>query len=188
MALGYLTGWNLSPLDEKQDSVEPHTTITTVPGDPLPNILFFPAPYPVYHDTGTPRLHELPVDTGPILADYFSRNVYLRVLKEGTSALVILTDTVTHNRLTTFGFEFKYRHPTAIITNTYTASPQHDFVLSAVISLAVVPERTCLMGSLQLTDRRQRSYHVMADPGLTGWQVGIGVPVRRWQRNLWQWV
>lgn len=184
MALGYLAGRYLSPQDKKQDPVQ--TTTITIPGDSVPDTLFFPAPYPVFRDTGTTRWRELPVDTGAILADYFSRNIYRRVLKDDTSALVILTDTVTLNRLTAFGLEFQNRRPTAIITNTYPVAPQHDFVLSGVISLVVMPERTRLMGGLQLTDRRQRSYQVMVDPGLKSWQVGVGLPVWRWGRKIRQ--
>lgn len=186
MALGILIGWYLKPAATLPDPPEPHTTITTVPGDTVPDTLFFPAPYPVFRDTGTTRWRALPVDTGAILAEYFSRNVYRRILKDDTSARVVLTDTVTQNRLTAFGLEFQNRRATAIITNTYLAAPQYGFVLSGVISLAMMPERTRLMGGLQLTDRRQRSFMVMADPQLKGWLVGVGWPVWRGQRKTGQ--
>jgi hypothetical protein len=186
MALGILIGWYLKSAAPLQDPPISHTTITTVPGDMVPDTLFFPAPYPVFRDTGTTRWRSLPVDTGAILAEYFSRNVYRRILKNDTSALVVITDTVTQNRLTAFKLEFQNRRATAIITNIYQAAPQYDFVLSGAISLAVMPERTRLMGGLQFIDQRQRSFQVMADPQLKGWMVGVGWPVWRFQQKVEQ--
>ena len=168
-----------------QEQLEPTTTITIV-GDTTPEIVFFPEPVPVWRDTGSTRWRSLPVDTNAILTDYFSRNAYLRILKEDSSALIVLSDTVTQNRLTAFRLEFINRRQTAIITSTYQVPQMYDFILSGVISLSMMPERTRLMGGLMLTDRQQRTYQVMTDPQMKSWQVGMSMPVWRWQRKVIQ--
>jgi hypothetical protein len=159
------------------------TTIITVPGDEEPEIEYLPEPYPVYRDTGSARWIHQPIDTMAILQDYLSRNAYRRVLKDDSSAFIAINDTVTRNRLTAFSFEFQNRRPTTVIQTTLTAPIRQEWILSGTVSLAIVPEKTRLMGGLMLTDFKQRSYFVKTDMSLKAWEGGVSLPVWRWCRK-----
>ena len=127
--LSFMAGYYVSELVRNDRSQLPsHATIIrhkdTVPGDSVPEVKIVPYPVPVYRDTGSTKWRSLPVDTNAILSEYFSRNIYRRILKDDTSALVVITDTVTENRLTAFEFQFQNRRATAINTTT-TINQQH---------------------------------------------------------------
>jgi len=64
-------------------------------------------PYPVVHylpkltyrDTGSVKWKSLPVDTSAILADYFARHFYKDTLLNDTNALIIVSDTISQNKI-----------------------------------------------------------------------------------------
>ena len=61
-------------------------------------------PQPVYRDTGSTHWRLLPVDTLQILSDYFARFAYQDTLQNDSNAIIVVTDTISQNRIT-------YRHP-----------------------------------------------------------------------------
>ena len=70
-----------------------------------------------------------------------------------------------------------------VIQTTLTAPIRQEWILSGTVSLAIVPEKTRLMGGLMLTDFKQRSYFVKTDMSLKAWEGGVSLPVWRWCRK-----
>lgn len=96
-----------------------YTDTLIVPGDP----------YPVYAETKPKIIYRdsikvIPanMDTGLILRDYFNTYSYLDTLKNDSSALVIVSDTVTQNRVISRGFTFQNRRETAYVINNTTVT------------------------------------------------------------------
>lgn len=118
-----------------------------IPGDPYPVIS--------YHDKPVPYEVLVPVDsfwkdvdTAVILQkckemyqDYYSRIVYNDTLKDDTSALITLIDTVYQNRLQKRILGFQNKRATSIITNTTIIGeiPRNKFYLGAGIDGEVNP-------------------------------------------------
>lgn len=118
-----------------------------VPGDPYPvyDTLEKPVPYQVLVP-GDSFWRD--VDTAVILQkckemyqDYYSRIVYNDTLKNDTSALIILIDTVYQNRLQKRILGFQNRRATSIITNTTIIGeiPRNKFYLGAGIDGEINP-------------------------------------------------
>jgi hypothetical protein len=95
-----------------------------IAGDPYPVISYQdkPVPYEVLvpGDTFWPD-----VDTSVILQkckllykDYYTKNIYADTLKDDTSALIVLLDTVYMNQLQKRSMAFQNRRSTSIITTT----------------------------------------------------------------------
>lgn len=119
------------------------TRIDTIPGDSIPYAVEVQKPVPVYIDTGSTRWRDRPIDTGAILADYFARVFYRDTLKNDTSALVIVEDTVTENRLQGRRLIFANRRPVAIIHTTTAIFPEDRwrvYVGSSVVTSALYNE------------------------------------------------
>lgn len=93
----------------------------TIKGDPYPVIEYVPKPYPVGGDTVKVPAD---VDTAAILAKYYTKQWYVRTLKDDTSALVRLIDTVFNNELQAGIFEFQNRRPIAVNTTIINPVPQ----------------------------------------------------------------
>jgi len=112
----------------------------TIPGDSIPYEVLLPKPYPIYKDTGSTKWKYKDVDTCAILADYYAEYYYQDTLKDDTSALVIVNDVVTENRLQSRKLTFQNRRPTVInttITN-YGEMPAHKIYLGAGLNNSVV--------------------------------------------------
>jgi len=118
-----------------------------VPGDPYPvyDTIEKPKPYQVIvpGDTFWPD-----VDTAVILQkckqlykDYYTKNIYRDTLKDDTSALITLIDTVYQNKLQSRILGFQNRRPTSIITNTNIIGeiPVNKFYLGVGINGEVNP-------------------------------------------------
>lgn len=120
LVAGIAIGYFISP--KQPERLYTISITDTIPGDSFPYAVYYPRPYPVWRDTGTTRWRNTPVDTPAILADYFSRNAYKRVLQDDSSAYAAIFDTVTENRLTSFRFDFQNRRATQVITNTTTTT------------------------------------------------------------------
>jgi hypothetical protein len=56
-------------------------------------------PLPIYRDTGSTKWKTLTVDTIQILRDYFATISYVDTLQSDTNALIIVTDTISQNRI-----------------------------------------------------------------------------------------
>ena len=90
----------------------------TIPGDSIPFEVLVPAPYPVEIISPPETLWKtMVIDTMAILSDYFSKRIYNDTLKNDSSALVAVLDTVYMNQLWSRNLIFQNRRATAI--NTY---------------------------------------------------------------------
>lgn len=109
-------------------------TSDTIWGDSIPYQVYVPVPKP-YKVVVTDTLFK-DVDTTAILRDYFAIVYYTDTLKNDTSALVVIVDTVSNNRLKGRSMWFQNRRPTTInnttITNVY---PDNKFQLYGGILL-----------------------------------------------------
>lgn len=81
----------------------PQTTTDTI-HDTITKPTVHYIPKPIYTDTGSIKWCFYPVDTLLILSDYFSRHLYQDTLQNDSNALIVLTDTVSQNRI-------MYRYP-----------------------------------------------------------------------------
>lgn len=112
----------------------------TIPGDSIPYEVLLPKPFPVYKDTGSTKWKYKDVDTCAILKDYFAEYYYQDTLKDDTSALVIVNDMVTENRLQNRKLIFQNRRATVINTtiNNYGEMPAHKIYFGAGLNNSVV--------------------------------------------------
>lgn len=125
---------------EPEPEVITVVTHDTIQGDSVPYEVLLPKPYPVYKDTGSTKWKFKDVDTCAILKDYFAEYYYQDTMKDDTSALVILNDMVTENRLQNRKLIFQNRRATVInttITN-YGDIPAHKIYLGAGLNNSVV--------------------------------------------------
>lgn len=91
----------------------------TVPGDPYPLTGPGYAPKVVYVDTGSTLYvpgAEMPADTAAIIRDYLVTRFYADTLKNDTSMLAVVEDSVRANRIVSRRFTYQNRRPTAINT------------------------------------------------------------------------
>lgn len=95
----------------------------TIKGDSIPVQVFVPKPYPVRVDCLKWQFYK--VDTLAILQAYYSRRIYSDTLKNDTSALVVVNDTVMFNSLQNRSLIFQNRRPT-LISYTTTIQPTSD--------------------------------------------------------------
>ncbi|MDD4515401.1 hypothetical protein [Massilibacteroides sp.] len=110
------------------------------------------------------------VDTAAILQEFFSRNVYHRVLKDDSLAMIALQDTVSRNSLGRATLIYENRRPTQIITNITTyADPVNKVFVGPAVGANL--EGDFMLGaSALLVTRRDNAYQLTVDPfnkGLT---------------------
>lgn len=172
--LFFFSGLGIGYLFSPSQPVKRSYTISindTIHGDSVVRIRYYPRPVPQWRDTGSTRWKYLPIDTGAILYEYFSRNAYHRVLKDDSSAYAAIYDTVAENRLTSFRFDFQNRRATHIITNTTTTTDSR----SAAIYIGPSLIQGALGGSVQYTNER---WTISA--GTTGGQYYVSGGYRIW--------
>lgn len=172
--LFFFSGLGIGYLFSPSQPVKRSYTISindTIHGDSVVRIKYYPRPVPQWRDTGSTRWKYLPIDTGAILAEHFSRNAYHRVLKDDSSAYAAIYDTVAENRLTSFRFDFQNRRATHIITNTTTTTDSR----SAAIYIGPSLIQGALGGSVQYTNDR---WTISA--GTTGGQYYVSGGYRIW--------
>lgn len=91
----------------------------TIPGDPYPVEVPRYVPKITYVDTGrtvyVPGM-PVPTDTAAIVRDYLSVRFYADTLKNDTSMLAVVEDSVSANRIVSRRFTYQNRRPTAINT------------------------------------------------------------------------
>lgn len=104
------------------------------------------------------------VDTNAILQEYFSRNVYQRVLKDDTLAYILLQDTVTRNSLGRSSLVYENRRPTQIITNTTTILPSVGKVFAGPMIGSGFDGKLALGGSAFYVSKRDHAYGLSVDP------------------------
>lgn len=123
-----LFGAILSWLLLKQCSSVPEPIVKYLPGDSIPYTVYkgVPVPYEVRY-TDTVLLYDTiwqpgdteyvlePIDTMRILKDYYARVSYIDTVKNDSSALIVLNETVFKNRIASRDVTFQNRRATAII-------------------------------------------------------------------------
>ena len=132
------------------DHTPEQTIIThtdTLPGDPYPVVTYIDRPVP-YEVLVPGDSFWKDVDTSVILQkckemyqDYYSKNIYLDTLKDDTSALIVLLDTVYQNKLQKRSMAFQNRRSTLITTTTTIIGeiPVNKFYIGAGIDGEINP-------------------------------------------------
>ena len=118
------------------------TYTDTVPGDSVPYAVYYPTPVPdtiLYPDT-VPQ----DIDTAQIIAEYLATVFYNDTLKDDTSALIVLNEQVSRNRIIDRSMVFQNRRPTAINTTIINPSQHQDRVFLGI--QAILGQRTEIMG------------------------------------------
>jgi hypothetical protein len=99
-----------------------------IPGDSIPYTVYegVPAPYAVHYTDTIPLYDTIwqqgdtqyvlqPIDTMLILMDYYAKVNYIDTVKNDSSALIVLNETIFKNRISDRVVTFQNRRPTAII-------------------------------------------------------------------------
>jgi hypothetical protein len=150
----------------------PPTVITHTDTIHVPVNVPFPEPYPVNHiDTFTiPAV----IDTAAILKDYYALNIYDRTIINDSTGLLIIHDSVTHNRLKRYSLtgHINMIELTTTITNDVTIPLRNRVFLGMQIgsnlnSLMIVPTATLL------TSKDKTCYTVAYDPFSKVGYVGV---------------
>ncbi len=123
-----ITGAAITLLFVKSCSSPVNPDIVYIPGDSIPYTVYnnVPVPYEIsyrdsipVHDTvwldGDTTYIIEPVDTMVILRDYFAKVYYKDTVKNDSSALIVLNETVSKNRIAHREVIFQNRRATAII-------------------------------------------------------------------------
>lgn len=119
-------------------------------------------PYPVEKlvPYGIPAI----VDTSAILADYFARYVYDRILLDDSSAFIRLRDTTWRNRIMKSSLEFINRRPTQIVTNTTIVSDKVNKVFVGPVVGGSLNGNLIVGAGALLVTKRDNGYQVLVDP------------------------
>jgi len=163
------------------------TTVTeTIPGDPYPVISYKdkPVPYEVIIPSDT---FWKDVDTAVILQkckllykDYYSKNIYCDTLKDDTSALIVLIDTIYQNKLQKRILGFQNRRLTVINTtiNNYGEIPVNKFYLGAGLETNITPffSEMNLTANALLVMKKRWSYEFEIKFPISNMKnIGIGI-------------
>ena len=124
LAIGATIMWLLL----KQCSSPTEPVIKYLPGDSIPYTVYngVPKPYAVYHTDTIPYYDTTwlpgdtqyvlkPIDTMFILRDYYAKVKYIDTVKNDSSALIVLNETVFKNRISNRSVVFQNRRATAIV-------------------------------------------------------------------------
>lgn len=118
---GYLTYQFYYPPDSPEPEIRTITTTRYIPTNQPP--VFYPVrvPVPVYTDT-SPQLPVL-IDTSAVIDAYFKRVAYTDTAVNDTSALIVITDTLHRNQITSRAVMFQNRRAVQTITTNYHPPP-----------------------------------------------------------------
>ena len=107
---------------------EPEVDVRYIKGDSIPYKVYENKPVPykvVYRDTvtaydttildGDTVYVQVPVDTALILRDYFATVIYADTVKNDSSALIVINETLTKNRIASRQVWFQNRRATRIL-------------------------------------------------------------------------
>lgn len=127
-------------------------TITRViPGDSIPYPVVIPTRTPVhiYHDTGSTRWRNLPIDTMAILKDYYSIYFYDDTLMNDTSAFIRLQSHTIENKLHYGNLYFQNKRAKQIITTITPPAPER---VKWFVGMGVnaIPGKQFLSGNLMI--------------------------------------
>jgi hypothetical protein len=113
LVIGLLLGWILFHND-----VRTSQSVTYIKGDSFPYVVFqgVPKPYAVRHnDTHWIETIRDSIRTIEVVRDYFAEVDYLDTVKNDTSALIVIAETINQNRITDRVVTFQNNRPIAII-------------------------------------------------------------------------
>lgn len=123
-SIGAILTWLLL----RQCSPTPEPITKYIPGDSIPYTVYkgVPTPYAVHHTDTIPFYDTIwqpgdtqyvlnPIDTMFILRDYYAKVKYIDTVKNDSSALIVLNETVFKNRISDRNVIFQNRRPTAIV-------------------------------------------------------------------------
>ncbi|MFA5419631.1 MAG: hypothetical protein WC341_14365 [Bacteroidales bacterium] len=132
-----------------------HDTITK------PTVQYIPKP--VYTDTGSTKWRFHQVDTLQILSEYFSRHLYQDTLQNDSNALIVLTDTVSQNRIL-YRYPQITLYPQIIRQSTRVEVPlpsKNKFYLGMAIGRN--PNQFSLAPSMLLQSKKGSGYSISYD-------------------------
>jgi len=152
----------------KEDCPEPKLfTVTEIlKGDSIPYEVKVrvPVPYKVeVHDTVFTD-----VDTAAILTDYFIHRTYKDTLKDDTSALIVIEETVGRNRILDRRLWYQNRRPISItnhITQWDTCPPPRRKVFVG-LSMSFGRDVFDVGAGLSLLNKNEHRYSIMYHPNL----------------------
>jgi hypothetical protein len=145
--------------------------------DSIPVVSRIPVPYPLR--VLVPVQVPVVVDTAGILKDYFKRNVYHRILKDDSAALISLEDTVSCNKLLSSTLTYTNRRPTKVehIT-TLLPGPVNKVFIGLAIGGSVKGNQTFGASALLVT-KNDNAYGLIMDPFAKGvtfsalWKISL---------------
>ena len=136
----------------------------TIPGDRVPYAVDLPKPSPVivFLDTGKPYWRYYKVDTAAILADHYLSKVYKDTIKNDSSALVVVIDTVRQNALQSRGLIFQNRRAMFVTAPlSPDKEPKYSFLIGAAIGRSF--NEFGFMPTVAILNRKGQMYQVSYD-------------------------
>ena len=146
------------------ESPEPSSdTVTLIEYDSFPVVRTLPVPVPYYRDTGSILWQYKDVDTATILREFFTVNYYRDTLKDDTSALIVLDDAVTQNKLGERVLFYQNRRPLAVTTiiNQVGDIPRNKVFIGPVIGRSL--NDPTIGGSILLVGKKKFAYSYTYD-------------------------
>lgn len=104
------------------------------------------------------------VDTAKILKDYYTKYYQVDTLKNDTSALIIVKDTISQNRTQSRQWEFVNNRPTQIINKYYTYVENKPFNLHFGGFIGGGPDMFLCGPSIMVTTNKHSTYGINYDP------------------------
>ncbi|MEI6577690.1 MAG: hypothetical protein WCO63_16055 [Bacteroidota bacterium] len=136
----------------------------TIPGDRVSYSVDLPKPSPsiVFLDTGKPYWRYYKVDTAAILADHYLSKVYKDTIKNDSSALVVVIDTVRQNALQSRGLIFQNRRAMFVTAPlSPDKEPKYSFLIGAAIGRSF--NEFGFMPTVAILNRKGQMYQVSYD-------------------------
>lgn len=75
---------------------------------------------------------DVPVDTDAVVKDYFTKYALVDTIKNDSSALIVVRDTLYKNSVWYRNTTFKNNRPTQVVTNNYTFNYRELFIDGAI--------------------------------------------------------
>ncbi len=162
-----------------------HTDTLKVYSDTGTHTTSLGKPYPVFRDTGSIEYFPVPVDSAAIFEAYaklhhlhYTKNIYSDTLKNDTSALIVLNDTVFKNELQNRSLTYQNRTPVYYITKTLQMPQRNQWYFGGDVT--GIRGRTSFDVSV-IFERKRVAYRYAYDP-LVG-EHSIGAYVRVFPRS-----
>ena len=140
----------------------PETVYDTI-HDTVPYPVTQYVPEPVYIDTGSTKWKWHPVDTAAILKDYYSKHYYVDTLANDSLALIIVSDTVSQNRIVSRRKQLSFFHQTiretTLINNPFPGKRK----LFMGLTVGRKPQQFGIGPAVLYTSKRDQAYSFSYD-------------------------